>query len=447
MKTTRYICYILCSLLAVASTACDKDVHDDEYPLPEGHGAMITGLQSDKEVRDIHLFLFGERGTTVLRDDYTAPRELASTCLPVRSGTYTLVVVANMTDEGLPTQTTVADLAEWLREHAAAYPGMLTASAQAEVEAGEVKRLLLELREGTGGIALSTVRLHLTLPEPDMPAYTSTRAKDGESTPLRLVAEAYRKGTDVRVHRHIQLCEEQADGTYLAGLSLLPGDYDLRLWADLATDGTTDGRYYDTDDLTAVTVRTENYAANGQTDEKDACYATLSATVSGDRQGMSVELTRPFARYRLVATDVQGYLNLIAGGDDLPPIGELDVRGTYEGFFPTGFDVTTGKPNDALNTGIHYTAAPVAATGYPEAEARQVGADFVLTNGGESFVTVTIQMIDPRTGKAISTLTGIEIPYRRGHLTTVTGHFLTAGRTTGGVQVDNDSENDVTIDF
>ena len=114
---------------------------------------------------------------------------------------------------------------------------------------------------------------------------------------------------------------------------------------------------------------------------------------------------------------------------------------------PTGFDVATGKPNDALNIGIHYTTVPVSATGYPETEARQVGADFVLTNGEESFVTVTVQMTNKHTGEAISTVSGIKIPYKRGHITTVTGRFLTAGKTTGGVQVDNNWENDVTIDF
>ena len=123
------------------------------------------------------------------------------------------------------------------------------------------------------------------------------------------------------------------------------------------------------------------------------------------------------------------------------------MRVTYEGFFPTGFDVATGKPNDALNIGIRYATAPVAAAGYPEAEARQVGADFVLTNGEESFVTVTVQMTNKHTGETISTVSGIQIPYKRGHLTTVTGRFLTAGKTTGGVQVDNNWENDVTIDF
>lgn len=311
----------------------------------------------------------------------------------------------------------------------------------------ERTRLLLTLRSSADGIGLSSVRLLLTLPESDMPAYTSTRAKDGENTPLRCVAEIYLTGTDNLIHHREWNALMQPDGTYLAELSLLPGDYDLRLWADWTSDGTTDDKYYNTDDLSAVTVLTDNYAAGEETDKKDAYYTASVLNIGEDSSEQAITMTRPFARYRLIANDVEGYLNLIANGEDYPPVEDLQVHITYEGFFPTGFDVVTGKPNDALNTGIHYTTAPVAATGYPEAEARQIGSDSVLTGGEESFVTVTIQMIDPRTGEAISTVSSIQIPYRRGHLTTVTGRFLTAGKTTGGVEVDDDWENDITIDF
>ena len=158
-------------------------------------------------------------------------------------------------------------------------------------------------------------------------------------------------------------------------------------------------------------------------------------------------MVRPFARYRLIANDVEGYLNLIKNGENLPAIEDLQVRVTYEGFFPTGFNVATGKPNDALNIGIHYTTAPVSATGYPETEARQVGADFVLTNGEESFVNVTIQMVDTNTGDIVATVQHVKIPYKRGHLTTVTGHFLTAGKTPGGVQIDTEWGEDIVIEF
>ena len=452
MKTIRYYCnMIVCVLLAMAFTACDKDAHEGEYPLGSGEGAFIVGLQSDAETEELSLYFFGEDGTVALRHDYADPRTLASEYIPVPAGAYTLVVVANVAADDLPEQTTVADLADRLRENAADYPDLLTAASQESVAEGEVKRLLLTLEDGTAGIGLSTVRLRLTLPEPDMPAYTSTRAKDGDNTPLRCVAEVYQTGTDNRIHHRELNASMQPDGTYLAELSLLPGDYDLRLWADWTSDGTTDGttddKYYNTDDLSAVTVLTDNYAAGEETDKKDAYYTASVLNISEDSSEQAITMTRPFARYRLIANDVEGYLNLIANGEDYPQVEDLQVLITYEGFFPTGFDVATGKPNDALNAGIHYTTAPVAATGYPEAEARQIGSDFVLTNGEESFVTVTIQMIDPHTGEAISTVLGIQIPYRRGHLTTVTGRFLTAGKTTGGVEVDDDWENDITIDF
>ena len=196
--------------------------------------------------------------------------------------------------------------------------------------------------------------------------------------------------------------------------------------------------------------------ANGQTDKKDAYYSTTTLNVPSSPtggvegagvEGASVSLVRPFAKYRLIATDVEAYYNLISKGENLPAIEDLQVRVTYEGFFPTGFNVATGKPNDALNTGIHYSSVPTVAEGYDAAVNRQVGADFVLTNGEESFVNVTIQMVDTRTGDIVATVQHVKIPYKRGHLTTVTGHFLTAGKTPGGVQIDTEWGDDVVIEF
>ena len=154
-------------------------------------------------------------------------------------------------------------------------------------------------------------------------------------------------------------------------------------------------------------------------------------------------MERPLARYRLVSTDAAAYRNLIAHGEDLPPIEDLRVGVTYEGFFPTGFNVAAGASNDALNTGVGYASVPVAAEG----DEWQVGADFVLTNGGESSVTVTVRMTDARTGEAVAIVEHVRIPYRRGHLTTVTGHFLTAGKTTGGVEVDTEWDGEIVIPF
>ena len=318
---------------------------------------------------------------------------------------------------------------------------MLTTSEQVEVTSGDIERLHLVLTDGTSGIRLSTVRLALTVPGLDLPDYVASPASAGDVEQLRLVAEVYRKGTSVKVHGRTQSCTLQSDGTFLAELSLMPGDYDLRLWADW------DGGYYNADDLGKVLVLTDNYVANGETDKKDAYYATGNLTVTDDTPDKPVTLERPFAKYRLIATDVEAYYNLIDKGEALPPIEELQVRVTYEGFFPTGFNVATGKPNDALNTGIHYTSVPTVAERYDAKVNRQVGADFVLTGGEESFVNVTIQMIDTNTGDIVATVQHVKIPYKRGHLTTVTGHFLTAGKTPGGVQIDTEWGEDIVIEF
>lgn len=429
-------------LFILLLASCDKEEHKEEYPLPDGQGALVIGWESEAEVNSLAVYLFDSSGFAVLYNKvYDNPHEVTSEYIPMAGGDYTLLMVANADSTALPQETTVADLTEWLKAHAGDYPGLLTASAQIEVIPGDIHRLTLELKNGTSGINLATVTLRLALPDKTMPDYPASRSADGESQPLRCVAEVWQTGTDNCVHHRIQDCTLQADGTYLAELSLMPGNYNLRLWADW------NGGYYNTDDLSAVTVLTDSYVANGETDKKDAYYTASVLNVGEEDTEQAITLTRPFARYRLIANDVEGYLNLIKNGEDLPAIEDLQVRVTYEGFFPTGFNVATGKPNDALNIGIHYTSMPTIAEGYNETEARQVGADFVLTNGEESFVTVTVQMTNKHTREAISTVSGIKIPYKRGHLTTVTGRFLTAGKTTGGVQVDNNWENDVTIDF
>ncbi|KAH0786325.1 Fimbrillin-A associated anchor proteins Mfa1 and Mfa2 [Histomonas meleagridis] len=415
---------------------------------------MIIGLQSDVSVSELSLFVYDSTHYLCLRKDYTDPRTLASEHIPIDVGQYYIMVVANVLNSDLNFVLSYTDFQNWLTDNSGLYPNMLTASTQVEVQAGEVSRTSLTLEGGTSGITLSTVRLLLTVPGREMPPYTPTRSVNSvnvfnnallqEQLYLRTVAEVYLQGTDSRVHRCVQLCEVQADGTYLAELSLLPGDYDIRLWSDWTDDGTTESKYYDADDLSAVTVLTDNYTSGTQ--EKDAYYATPSVSVGDTSADVNVELIRPFARYRIIANDVEAYQKLVQERI-LPEIENLQIRISYEGFFPTTFNVATGKPFDAL-TGIGYTTEITYADGYNPDEARQVGSDFVMTDGQESFVTVTVQTVDKSSGEAISTVTGIRIPYRRGQLTTVSGTFLTAGRLgVSGLELDTDWGEDIVVPF
>ena len=430
---------MLCGLLAcTAFTACDGDVHRDEYfpgTWQESRDALVVGLRSETRPEHLSLHVFDSDGRLALRRGYTDPRALGSDYFPLEAGSYTVMVVAGVPEGDLPEAATPPSLAVWLDGNRDAYPGLLTASRQAEVEG--VTRVLLVLGKGTGGMTFTRLRLLLEVPDKYMPDYVPTRAAGagaGDAWRLRCVAEVLRRGTGERVLRHAALCTPLEDGRYAVELPLQPGGYDIRLWADRTDDGTTGGRYYDTDDLRSVTVRTDGYTAGEATDTKDACYANVSVNVSGGAQDESVKLERPFARYRIIATDVEEY-EALRQKEGYPPVEELLVTVTYTGYFPTGFDAASGKPNDA-RTGIAYTTRPVAADGFDAAKARQVGADFVLANGGDSFVTATVRVTDPATGRAVSAVQDVRIPYRRGYLTTITGKILTAGNTPGGVTID-----------
>ena len=440
----KLIVFLLCLCAAAGVVSCD----DTDNPILPGEGALVVWLKELPATPpdSLTLYFFSADGGMAARKSYAGLRAFQADYTPLQPGAYTVVLVAGVPLSAQPARPTLQELAEWLKSAASACPGMMTAMAAATVTENEVGRLLLTLAAGTGGIAFADVRLLLTVPGLDLAAYDGTRSG---GKPLRCVVEVDKAGGGGLALRRELSCLQQADGTYLAELSLMPGDYDLRLWADW------DGGYYNADDLGKVLVLTDNYVANGETDKKDAYYATSSLSIpsspSGELRGagadVALTLERPFAKYRLIATDVEAYYNLISKGEALPAIEDLQVRVTYEGFFPTGFSVATGKPNDALNTGIHYTSVPTVAEGYDAKVNRQVGADFVLTNGEESFVNVTIQMVDTNTGDIIATVQHVKIPYKRGHLTTVTGHFLTAGKTPGGVQIDTEWGEDIVIEF
>ncbi len=435
----KLIVFLLCLCAAAGVVSCD----DTDNPILPGEGALVVGLKELPATPpdSLTLYFFSADGGMAARKSYAGLRAFQADYTPLQPGSYTVVLVAGVPLSAQPARPTLQELAEWLKSAAPACPGMMTAMAAATVTENEVGRLLL------------------TVPGLDLAAYDGTRSG---GKPLRCVVEVDKAGGGGLALRRELSCQQQADGTYLAELSLMPGDYDLRLWADW------DGGYYNADDLGKVLVLTDNYVANGETDKKDAYYGSLSLTLpsgEGTQTGQSLPtgevggaqssplgefegaLVRPFAKYRLIATDVEAYYNLIEKGEALPNIEDLQVRVTYEGFFPTGFNVATGKPNDALNTGIHYSSVPTVAEGYDAKVNRQVGADFVLTNGEESFVNVTIEMIDTNTGEAVATVQHVKIPYKRGHLTTVTGHFLTAGKTPGGVQIDTEWGEDITIEF
>ena len=160
------------------------------------------------------------------------------------------------------------------------------------------------------------------------------------------------------------------------------------------------------------------------------------------RDGIQITVKRPLAHYRIVATDVQEFLNK-QQANGRPGAGEYEVNIIYAYFLVTHLDAVTGQPLNS-GAGFSYTRSINLSEDMTECE---LAADYI--------VTVTVEVREKGVGKAVlSRSSGLEIPYRRGHTTTVTGRFLTTGSGGGGgsssggidIGIDGDYDGEINID-
>lgn len=445
--------YVLPAIVLLA--ACDHDAPEEESPLPEGKGELIVGLQTDGDLsaQDAHFFVFNTTGELVHHEYFDNPDMAALHVSYLVPGTYTAVAVLNAGADFMPPSgraesslpdVTLPAFSEWLKTISSKYPGLQTGMGSVEVEQGEVARITITLKSGTGGIPFSTLRLQLTLPQPQLPDYVSdpkSRAAE-EGYRVRCILELCQTETDkVIMHRQITP-SPQPDGTYLVELEAIPYTYHLRLWTDYArTEAPLADTYYHTESLKNVAIVATPSAAD--TDAKDAAYHAENVTLPEAGATLAVQMQRPLAKYRLIANDVDAYRTLTEiEPDKYPPLEELVATVQYEGYFPSEFNVTTGKPVNSI-TGSGFTAslAPVTDT----SEEVQLASDWVLTDAEGSFVKLTLSIAD-RKGREVTRVTGIRADYRQGQLTTLRSDFLTAGRKGGGITIDTDWK-DIIVEF
>lgn len=429
----RYIYLKICTLvMLVWLTACNRDPHEGERGLTV---AFDNTLCSDVPIGAIKLYIYGTGGKLYATYNYADTRDIAAVLLPLEAGHYTVAVVINADEEAAVTSTLTA-LHEWLEIEMSHEVNLLSGMADVDVTEDGISRVTVFLRRGV--FTLPTLRLLLTLPVPKLPDYTPAESKTrsaGTAYTIRCVAELCKAGTDIVVLHKAVTPAPQADGTYLVEFELAEGTYDLRLWTDYAyTDNPLADTFYHTESLKAVSIVTEPYTANN--DAKDAAYYNESdITLPVEGATINVQLQRPLAKYRLIANDVENYRKLTeARPEKYPPLKNLTVKVQYEGYFPSGFNVSTGKPNDAVG-GISYSQVSLH---YNDVDNEVLlGSDWVLVNGTESLVNVTVTVTDNQ-GNTLCRVSGVQINYRNSHLTTVYGSFLTAGINKGGIDINTE---------
>lgn len=276
----------------------------------------------------------------------------------------------------------------------------------------------------------------------------TTKARAGEQTDYRrrFIIEAWREGKPTaRQVSVMDNAEEDGDGkiSLPIRLKLHALDYTLAVWTDYVAADTDTDLYYDTKDLQYVACR-DPYT--GSTDYRDCLYGTAALDLRQYRDEwnakvqVKVDMVRPLAKYELIATDVKDFLRKTK---KQRTDGEaFTITFSYGFYLPTVFNVLSGKPADS-RTGIAYTTPLTVPT--DGQEECTIGTDFVFVNGEESFVKLSMEIQDGD-GNVISRTTGLEVPYRRGHLTTVRARFLT-NEMQGGVDINDEFDGNIDFDL
>jgi hypothetical protein len=234
-----------------------------------------------------------------------------------------------------------------------------------------------------------------------------------------------------------------AGGVYHFSEALtLPAErYIALVWVDFVPKGTRADFYYRTDDLQAVTIDNSR-PYRGYHISKDAFTATGALDLAtAQKQDARVEATvpvkRPFALYRIIATDAKEYRAQVGATYATRQPGT--TRLVYRNYFPMGYNVYWSVPSESGfdNSGVHYDY-PVPETTEYDTEV-ELAADFVFVKDAGDFYDADFGIYTPA-GTLIGQHNG-KITLQRNRVTVIRGNFLTTGGAGGaGINFEFDEE-------
>ena len=234
---------------------------------------------------------------------------------------------------------------------------------------------------------------------------------------IRFILEVYDKDGNLAKER-ITNYEDDATTTVF-DLRLVPGrEYNFVAWADFVKEDVEGDYHYNTaDGLTNVQVNAATWTAMDES--RDAYTGVKNIKEFKSTSAINFELKRPFAKLRVVTTDIKELY-----GDLLPE----DVTVKYNTKLFTAYN--------ALSTEATVAEFPttkvvkLSEKAYSNETPKSTGvmtlfADYMLADVEASPIQFTMDVVDNK-GVAIPTIVfNTAIPIQRNYLTTITGPILT----------------------
>ncbi len=257
---------------------------------------------------------------------------------------------------------------------------------------------------------------------------------------LRYILEVYDAnedgtGTPIYRERMVNCLDKYAPTTF--ALRLVPNrEYKFVVFADFVAEGNAEltepaaklaiaDLYYNTADLRNVTAITTEQTWGAMNEIRDAYFVTENVQITTGLN-KTLTLTRPFAKLRVIATD----LDYIAG---YSAPGYVEVTYKNEPIYKS-FNAVNGKLNaeqmdgDELSYGYEVSKTIPYTAGYDEFSTNQtLFTDYLLAVEGEQ-TAVNFEMVvyESKGGREIHRQDfSTQIPIQRNHLTTIVGDLLT----------------------
>ena len=238
---------------------------------------------------------------------------------------------------------------------------------------------------------------------------------------------------------------------FTTGVNLPDGEYELYAWADYVDAGTITDKYYDTSSWQTLKVADiKNH--QGSTEYRDAFRGFTTKTIVNSSEvtpsnTIDIAMKRPLARFEFIATDYAEFArNELAARNPATQSSDNEISPDdytivffYRDFTPTGYNVFTDKPNDAV-TGMQF-ASNISLT----EKGASLGFNYIFVNGTETSVKVVLGIYD-RQGQLAASTGEIEVPLVRSKNTIVKGEFL-SGKSQGGVGVKPEFDGNYDIEI
>ena len=189
--------------------------------------------------------------------------------------------------------------------------------------------------------------LDLNLPEQGNEENSSARVSANTDYLHRFIVEAYFNRQPVARQVFVENITDRTHLSLPVSMKLHARSYQLVVWKDYVSAETPEeDLHYNTQSLVPVIPNRASHTGN--TEYKDVFVGTtsLDLTAYADQWGAVVEqdvtLQRPVARYELIATDVDKFLQRIADGE---VNGEtFTARIKYSGYLPVGYNALDNVP-------------------------------------------------------------------------------------------------------